>query len=146
MLGIEQARKPDPRTDYEVEILESAWGRKRSIDRIYLRHFEEPVESKPVEVIEGEVGKIVDEEAIVVFHTEGTFVERIFPLHFLVGRDAGFEGARIRMTVTENEGTISARVEKMDDRPLWAIPDEEMMQVMRDLKQLSSRPQQNPLR
>lgn len=89
-----------------------------------------------VETLEGEVEKIDQDVALVVFRSESGEIERLIPRRRLTAEGADYEGARVRLIISEVGSRVSSQLEYMGEnvKPIWASPDEMMIQTFRKLK------------
>ena len=90
-------------------------------------------------VFEGQVEKIFDTYALVVFEINSNFIERKISLERLSLIDSDFEGANINLLIFENtDGTVISKIEKGSDEPYDLNPDEDLIHTLDRLKKLSS--------
>ncbi|MEO8398949.1 MAG: hypothetical protein ABI550_03940 [Ignavibacteriaceae bacterium] len=90
-------------------------------------------------IFEGQVEKIFDAYALVVFDINNNFVERKISLKRLSQINAEFEGANISLVIFEkNDGTIISKIEKTSDEPYDSHPDEDLIHIIDRLKKHSS--------
>ena len=77
----------------------------------------------------------MEDEAVVVLKSEVGYIERMISRRRLAAVGADYNGARVRLVVTEEGSSVSARLDHLGDEiaPVWATPDEKMMQTFRQL-------------
>lgn len=92
-----------------------------------------------VEILEGEVEKIYDNDALVVFNHCSVFIERIISLERLASKELDYEGAKIRLEIYSEGGNVLTVINKNEnDIPIWAqSPDEKMIRIFQNLKKSS---------
>ena len=91
------------------------------------------------QVFEGQVEKIFDKFALVVFEINSNFIERKISLERLSLIDSDFEGANINLLISERrDGTILSKIEKSSEKPYDFNPDENLIHTLDKLKKLSS--------
>lgn len=91
-----------------------------------------PSEPK-IKIIEGEVESIHENYAIIVINIDDINLERRISLNRLRSIKSDFEGARIRFVIKETNESVISKIEKMDDPPLWAQPDEKVKSIFNKL-------------
>ncbi len=86
--------------------------------------------------LDGEVEKIIDDLALVVFKINDGYIERQIPIRKLQTKNADFEGAQIRLHVIEKPDETISYIEKQseDFTPKWTLKDDEMKDVFKTLK------------
>lgn len=82
--------------------------------------------------LEGDVEKIKEDFAIVVFKIDSDFEERIIPVKRLKAENAAFEGARIKLIIEDHDSEVTSRIINITDhkKPLWLSPDEDMIRIL----------------
>lgn len=89
-----------------------------------------------VHTLDGEVEKILNDLAIVVFKINEDYIERQIPIRKLQAKNADFEGAKVRLHVIEKPNETISYIEKISEEytPKWSLKDDEMKDVFKTLK------------
>ncbi|MDP2366433.1 MAG: hypothetical protein Q8M94_21990, partial [Ignavibacteria bacterium] len=92
------------------------------------------------QVFDGQVEEIFDTYALVVFEINSDFIERKISLERLSLIDSDFEGANIKLLISEKrDGSILSKIEKGYEKPYDFNPDENLIHTLDKLKKLSSK-------